>query len=438
MGSFSAHSWGVENTYYQMLGVVQKTPHKKGTTMVLNAISSITQEQPIAEIVLRPQSPLPNPQQSAANAWVEIFDPLAAVSSVFKHIETLPSSRTTRHTARQYRISLYDFLKFCGAAITQDQHDKTRMTGDTLDFSKLNLHTEDQMKDYINHCIDAGRSSKTIKKYLAPIHLYLNALRKQPFIGFRGDMRDLIHDAKDVFQMAVDVKAPKEVFKSSQSAGQRGVRLNLTQVKEYLSAIDRDTLSGKRDAAIFYVGLVSMLRVSELQRMRLCDIKQGTKTAWEITVIGKRNNIDPVGLDQIAYRLIMDYVDAYNEALTEDDKRRITQTTALWQPLRHGNNHEQLGINNYHPNRGMSANAIRSMLKRRTPAIICEQTGTDGIRPHDLRRTTALGLAEQNVPIPAIQRQLRHANAQTTSDYIGTFTDLSRGLISNYWTSLID
>lgn len=408
---------------------------------MFNALESITHEPPIAEIVLIPKAdaPLhvPTPPPLNENSWVEIFDPIAAVESVFKHVETLPSSRTTRHTARQYRICLYDFLKYCGAEIVEDQRDKTRMTGDILNFRALRLHTEDQMKDYINHCIDAGRSSKTIKKYLAPIRSYLDALRKQPFIGIRGEMRDLIHDAKDVFQMAIDVDAPKEVFKTSQSAGQRGVRLNLTQVKEYLGAIDRDRLKGKRDAAIFYVGLVSMLRVSELQRMRLCDIKQGTKTAWEITVVGKRNNIDPVGLDKTGYALILDYVEAYNNGLAEDDKRRITRTTPIWRPLLHGDNYEPIGVNGHSPARGIGSQAIRDMLKKRTPAVVCEQIGKDGIRPHDLRRTTALGLAEQNVPIPAIQRQLRHANAQTTSDYIGTFTDLSRGLISNYWTGLV-
>lgn len=423
--------------------------------MELNAIESITHEQPLTEIVLIPKaSPSKSPplrkgdfnadgknpvptMQNEYNSWVEIFDPMAAVESVFKHVETLPSSRTTRHTARQYRICLYDFLKFCGAAIVEDQTDKTRMKDDSFDFRRLRLHSEDQMKDYINYSIADGRSSKTIKKYLAPIRYYLNALRKQPFIGLRGEMRDMIHDAKDVFQMAIDVDAPKEVFKTSQSAGQRGVRLNLTQVKEYLGAIDRDTLSGKRDAAIFYVGLVSMLRVSELGRMRLCDMVQGTKTAWEITVVGKRNNIDPVGLDATGYLLILDYVEAYNAGLDEDDSRRITRNSPLWQPLRHGDNYETVGVNGYEPTRGMGENSIRGMLKRRTPAVVCEQIGTDGIRPHDLRRTTALGLAEQNVPIPAIQRQLRHANAQTTSDYIGTFTDLSRGLISNYWTGLV-
>ncbi|MEL6526430.1 MAG: hypothetical protein AAFQ07_12055, partial [Chloroflexota bacterium] len=115
--------------------------------------------------------------------WVEIFDPYKAVERVFQHVETLPSSTTTRHTARQYRISLYDYLTFCGADITQDQTDKTRMEGDSFDFRGMGLHTEQQMRDYISYSQVQGRSSATIKKYLAVVGHYLDGLQKQAFIG---------------------------------------------------------------------------------------------------------------------------------------------------------------------------------------------------------------------------------------------------------------
>lgn len=369
--------------------------------------------------------------------WVSIFDPYAAVKSVFTHIEKLASSRTTRHTARQYRICLYDFLEYCGAVIERDQTDKTRIDGDYFDFRAMQLHTPTQMEEYIVHCLQHGRDSKTINKYLAPIRFYLDAIRKQPFIGLTGDIRYLILDAKEMFDLARLVDPPAAETKSSESAGQRGVRLNLTQVKEYVSAIDRSTLAGKRDAAIFYVGLISMLRVSEIARMRLCDIKQGTKTPWEIKVVGKRNNTDPVGLDKQGYDLIIEYVTAYNAGLPEDDIRRITHATPIWQPLHCGSHYLSLTNKKFNPAQGLHTDSIRKMLRTRTPLVVSEQIGQDGIRPHDLRRTTALGLAEQNVPIPAIQRQLRHSNASTTSQYIGHFTDLSRGLISNYWTNII-
>ena len=387
------------------------------------------------EIISQPHTLVELPQRRADNFWVQVFDPMRAVQQVFNHIEKQASSRTTRHTARQYRICLYDFLEFCGAIIEQDQSDKTRMDGDYFDFAEMQLHTPEQMENYIGYSIEQKRGSATIKKYLAPIRLYLKALKQQSFVGLMGDARYLVLDAKEMFEMAAAVDAPPAEAKSSESAGQRGVRMNLSQVKEYSSQIDRNTLKGKRDAAIFHLGLVSMLRVAEIARIRLADIRQGKKSPWEIVVRGKRNNVDPVGFDQMGYQLIMDYVEAFNAGLEAEDPRRITKESPLWQPLRGHDNYCAVGVNGYNPAHGMSDNAIRRMLMSRTPEIICEQLGQKGgIRPHDLRRTTALGLAEKGVPIPAIQRQARHANAQTTSNYIGQFTDLSIGLITNHWS----
>jgi integrase len=401
-------------------------PAGKGKIMELATTEIIA--QPV-ELVVRSHS-------RNQNAWVTIFDPLRAIRQVFNHIEKQPSSRSTRHTARQYRMCLYDYLEFCGAVILLDQSDKTRMDGDSFDFSQMTLHTPEQMEEYIRQSIEQKkRSSLTIKKYLAPIRVYLKALKQQSFVGLEGPARYLILDAKEMFEIAADVAAPVAETKSTESAGQRGIRMNLSQVKEYTGAINRDTIAGKRDAAIFHLGLVSMLRVSEIARIRLCDIRPGKKSPWEIVVMGKRNNVDPVGFDQKGYHLIMDYVEAYNAGLDFDDPRRITKTSALWQPLRSDDRYFNLGANRYDPNIGMRENAIRRMLMKRTPEIVCEQIGKkDGIRPHDLRRTTALGLAERNVPISAIQRQARHSNAQTTSNYIGQFTDLSIGLITNHWS----
>lgn len=388
------------------------------------------------EIIAQPTEIVVSPDNRYSNnTWVQVFDPMRAINQVFNHIEKQASSRSTRHTARQYRICLYDFLEFCGAVIWRDQTDKTRMDGDRFDFSELGIHTPEQMEAYIRYSIEHERSSATIKKYLAPIRLYLKALKQQSFIGLEGKARFVVLDAKEMFELAADVDAPAAEIKSTESAGQRGIRMSMSQVKEYASSIDRETIKGKRDAAIFHLGLVSMLRVSEIARIRLCDIRQGKKSPWEIVVMGKRNNVDPVGFDQAGYQLIMDYVEAYNAGLDADDPRRITKTSALWQPLRNGDNYCSVGTNGYAPEIGMRENAIRRMLMSRTPAVVCEQLGKmDGIRPHDLRRTTALGLAERGVPIPAIQRQARHSNAQTTSNYIGQFSDLSIGLITNHWS----
>ncbi|MEL7436374.1 MAG: site-specific integrase, partial [Chloroflexota bacterium] len=361
--------------------------------------------------------------------------PYKAVERVFQHVETLPSSRTTRHTARQYRISLYDYLTFCGAGITQDQTDKTRMDGDCFDFRGMRLHTEQQMRDYISYSQVQGRSSATIKKYLAVVGHYLDGLQKKAFIGVRGDLRFAIEDMKTVFQQARDVSPPKKETRSSEGAASRRNRLSQAQAREYMRSIEQDTVIGKRDRAIFYIMTMTSLRVAEVARMTLKSIRQGA-TSYEIRVRGKGNDIDAVGLDMRGYTLIMDYVEAYNAGLDEGDTRRISHETALWQSMRRHDNYKKLNERWFDPKTGLKPNAIRRMIGARTPDVLREQLGGAVVKPHDLRATYAKGMQEAGANITHIQRQMRHKSPTTTSGYIGANTDLSKGLLSNYWQIL--
>lgn len=388
---------------------------------------------PIAEMTVRERF-----NEAATAGWVQIFDPMDAVSRVFQHVETLPSRHTTRHTARQYRICLYDYLEFCGAVIDLDQRDKTRLDGDVFDFSEMRIHSPEQMQDYISYCIDEGRTSKTIKKYMAPIRRYLNALRKQMFFGLTGEKRMLVDDVKQIFELAADVNAPRVEYKSSEGAAEKGFWLNLSEVKTYFDEIEQDTKGGRRDLALAYVALITGLRVSELARMRLCDIQPGKTAPYDVRVLGKRNNTDAVGLDKQGYDLIMNYVALYNAGLEDDDPRRIGDKTPLWQPLRRGDNYAVVGVNHYEVEVGMKTNAIRRMFDKRTPDVIRERNGGKGMTPHNWRRTMGTGLRDKEAPLHAIQRQLRHESIATTDKYLKKPDDLSIGLLSNYWHGLIE
>ena len=374
--------------------------------------------------------------------WKAYFNPLAAVESVFKHVEKLPSSRTTRHTAKQYRLCLYDFLEFCGAVIYRNQDDPTTIEGDTFNFDNMRMHTPDQVEDYIIWCIEEGRASSTINKYLAPIRHYIKALRKQSFLGTEGRERYFIFDCKELFENAADVDAPPPESKSSEDAG---IRLTKEQVKTYTRAIDRTTLSGKRDAALFHTMLISGLRVSEVARMTPDSIRQGRHT-WEIHVIGKRNNTDPVVLDNEGIALINDWIEAYNAELPEDDPRRIQGDVPIWQPLRAGDNVIAIDETRYNkktdtyeqwfnPMNGMSQDSIRRIIARRTPEALKIEIGQT-LKPHDVRRTLAHMLNEYRVQLTIIQRILRHASPNTTVKYIGKKINMQSGILSNYLSDI--
>ena len=274
------------------------------------------------QIHIEPLQSQPGNVQNIAEAyerdtrWIKAFSPLEAIKHCFAEWEKKSSSRTTRNTLRQYRMALYDFLEFAGAIVSADQEDPTRMDGDVFDFTSMTLHTPRQINRYITeHCIQKHRrSSSTIKKMLAPVRTYIKALRSQPFLGVQGATRLFVMDCKDLFDLSLQVDPPAAETKSTEGAAKRRNWLNQTQFNEIISQIDRNTLSGKRDAAYFHL-LLTGLRVAEMAQITPSTIRPGKKTPWEIKVRGKGNNMDEVALDQQGYTLLMDYIIHYNRAV---------------------------------------------------------------------------------------------------------------------------
>lgn len=401
---------------------------------ILTEVLALTHQSQTATEVLDAQ---------ADGQWTKIFDPYTAVMNMWQDVEKRASSQTTRHTARQYRICLYDFLEWCGAvvivAVDEDgnQIDKTRVKQDMFDFSRMRLHTPELMNEYIVD-YSAGekeRSAVTIKKYLAPIRQYLKHLRNQRFLGITGDIRWMIADVKETLDLAMQVDAPDKVMKTAVNRGRQGIWLSKSQVREIMSQFDGSLKKDARDKAILAVAFESALRVNALSNIRLCDIKRGSDT-WEITVMDKRNNVTPKGISDRTYQLVMAYVELYNEGLEEDDPRRITQTSALWQPLRNGDNYSTVGINHYDPAKGLKANAIRRMFGERTPDVLREELGlgeNEGINPHDARRTVINGLIDAGLPLKTAQYVAGHSNIATTGQYLPNEINLATALLGNIW-----
>lgn len=375
--------------------------------------------------------------QQAQGMWTQIFDPYAAIVSMWKEVEKKASSYTTRHTARQYRICLYDFLRWSGATVLEDQSDKTRIDGDYFDFSRMRLHSEDEINRYIvDYCFgEKQRSPKTINKYLAAIRQYIRKLRNQPFFGITGDKRWLIQDVKEMLDLSMQVKAPDDLHKTVENRGRVGIWLNKSQVREIANQFNPALKKDARDKAIMAIAFEGAFRVSELARIRLSNIKRG-KDCWEIRVMGKRNNISPVGISDRTYELIHAYVDLYNADLDDDDPRRIQQDNPLWQPLRHGDNYSTIGVHRYDPKIGLRANGIRRMFVQRTPAALKEELGLaehEGIKPHDARRTVINGLLDSGVPLKTAQRVARHSDISTTGQYLPDEVNLATALLGNIW-----
>ena len=372
--------------------------------------------------------------------WLNYFDPYAALQSMVDNVETLPGSRHERHTMRAYLSSLADFCRFSGAVVIHN-------SGESYDFifSRMEMPTKPLMMNYIASCKRRGLSSNTITRYLASIKHFLRALDEQPVALTSGTDFIFVNEARRHFTQAARVKGPPSDRTSNRPAlEQFGHRLTLKQVNQLFESFtpEMHTITGKRDLALFYLGITSGLRAAELARLTLSDITQGDD-CYEIRVRGKRSNHDPVGIDSTAYALIQSYVTAFNTRLMEsvpplyeverglggEDNlhgvRVISVTTPIFQPLLRGDHIPPAGLHGYNPALGISARAILKIVERRTFVAL-----GSSITAHDMRRTCAYLMRQSGFEWDQIRAQLRHRSIGTTEKYVGQSQDLSAGLLS--------
>jgi len=341
--------------------------------------------------------------------WLNYFSPSKALEQVAAHIVTLGSTGTTNNTKKIYNSGLKYFFEWTNC--TNLQHP---------------FPDAEYISTYIAHLSHdkptrsgKGISARTIaSKYLAPLRLYLQKLRIQRIE--QGDPLEIIK-YKNHLDEALAIRNPKPKKSTNQSAlYAHGNRLTKSQVDELFMSCNLSTLRGKRNYALLYTAFTVALRVSELRKLTLDDINQ-TEKGYECTVTGKRNNSDPVFMDATCVQLIRDWITAYNQPFDDDDPRRITNQTPIWQPLNRGNNRK----NNHKASEGISRDGISKLL-----ASISESVLGFSISPHDCRRSYAAMARINGIEMDAIQTQLRHASIATTQIYVGALVDRSKSSLS--------
>lgn len=369
-----------------------------------------------------------NSHQSQINPllWLNYFSPQSALDETRAHIEALPGSRHERHTMRAYLSSLADFFEFHHA-------DVTRIADETylINFNSMHMPTRATMSAYIAHSKQRGLSSATVTRYLASVRLFIRNLEEQQVIPQTGADFMFIMECQRQFKLAQSTKNPPADKTSNRPAlEQHGQRLQLAQVNTLFDsfASEIDTLTGKRDLALLYLGITSGLRAAEIARITLDSITQGD-SCFEIRVRGKRSNYDPVGIDSTAYALIKNFVDSWNIRATDalgGEGILITPSTPVFQPLLRGDNLPKLGVKKYDPVNGISERAVLMIVERRTQSALGKS-----ITAHDMRRTCAYLMRSNGYEWDSIRAQLRHRSIGTTEKYVGKAQNLSRGLLSN-------
>jgi len=171
--------------------------------------------------------------------------------------------------------------------------------------------------------------------------------------------------------------------------------LTVTQVKEFLGAIDRSTLQGKRDFALLNLLIRTGIRTIEAVRADIGDIRQegGEAVLW-IQGKGRDAKDEFVLLTEETLKPIRDYLQARGKA--EDQDPLFTS------------------LSDRNKNQRLTTRSIRRIVKKLLKGI-----GLDSGRltAHSLRHTAITLSLQGGATIQEAQALGRHANINTTLIY---------------------
>lgn len=281
------------------------------------------------------------------------------------------------HTIRSYRDSLVLLLRY----ISRDG----RRPVERLDLPDL---TVDRITRFLASLeSDRANSIATRNARLGAIHVFARFLASQHPEQL-GSLQRLIglpfkHGAKE---------APIEY-------------LDRTEIDALLKSIDRRTVLGRRDYALFALMFNSGARVQEVLDLRVSDVRLEAPSQVRLNGKGGKTRLCP--LWPATAKLIRGVID---EPLARADAGtgRLLFTNARGRPLtRYG---------------------VRYLLRRHLAKAARAAPTLRGKRlhPHSLRHSTAVALLKAGVDFATISQWLGHAGLNTTMRYARADLDLKR------------
>ena len=172
--------------------------------------------------------------------------------------------------------------------------------------------------------------------------------------------------------------------------------LTTKQAKKVLTSIDRTTLQGKRDYAIFSLMITGGLRTIEVSRANIEDLRTlGDNVVLYIQGKGRQEKTDYVKLPEPVEEAIREYLNAYGMA---DVK------SPLFKSISHNSAGERL-----------STRTISGIVKK-----YLKNAGYDSDRltAHSLRHTAGTINLKNGGTLEETQQLLRHSNINTTMIYL--------------------
>lgn len=181
----------------------------------------------------------------------------------------------------------------------------------------------------------------------------------------------------------------------------KGRALSVKEVRYLLYTISRDNPTDKRDLAIIYSILRLSLRVSEISKLKVSDIKkEGRHWVIDYRSKGGRKERQPLPLD------VKTAIDEYLEAdrINRKDSNTGGENAFVFQA--------DISRRYFGVNEPLTTRHIWHIIKTRG-----KLAGIGKLAPHDLRRTAITKAFQQNTPVTSILNMSKHKSVETLMIY---------------------
>lgn len=181
----------------------------------------------------------------------------------------------------------------------------------------------------------------------------------------------------------------------------KGRALSVKDVRYLLYTISRDNPTDKRDLAIIYSILRLSLRVSEICKIKVSDIKrEGRHWVIDYRSKGGRRERQPLPTD------VKTVIDEYLESdrINRRDSKTGGAEAFIFQA--------DISRRNYGASEPLTTRHIWHIVKTRA-----RLAGIGKLAPHDLRRTAITKAFQQNAPVTSILNMSKHKSVETLMIY---------------------
>jgi site-specific recombinase XerD len=193
--------------------------------------------------------------------------------------------------------------------------------------------------------------------------------------------------------------------------------LEKTEIEILLAGIDRSTLSGQRDYAMFSLMFNTGARVQEILNLRVRDVR--LESPFQVRLAGKGNKMRICPIWPRTAQLLKELIQKQHAGVESPADQSIFLNERGAAMTRFG---------------------VRYLLQKYVAAGTTAAPTLAGkrIHPHSLRHTTAIHLLKAGVDFATISQWLGHASLNTTMRYARADIDLKRQALAQVFPEVLE